>query len=117
MSQPGFWVSPEFCAEQLISLMDSSRLAEYLIQERSSDKAAWQSKLMLALCEYYSCISQQITLISDIVSHVPEYNEDVGKDEFFVSEKEAAIMTSLLSLMAITRNELEHKHRLSLTVH
>mgnify|MGYP003642226182 CR=1 FL=1 len=117
MSRLGFWVSPEFCAEQLISLMDSSRLIEHLIQENSSDKAAWKSKLMLTLCEYYSCISQQIALISDIVLQEPEHNEDTGKEEFFVSEKEAAIMTSLLSLMTITRNELEHKHRLSLTVH
>ena len=117
MSTSGFWVSSEFCAEQLVSLTDSSRLLEYLIQENSSDKNAWRNNLMLTLCEYYSCISQQISLISGIVLQDPDHNEASGEDEFFVSEKDATMMTSLLSLMGVSRYELQYRYRLSLTIH
>lgn len=114
----GLWVSPDFLADQITELKELQYMIRYSIKEGVVEKKNWSDEGMLILMfEYYSCVTNQLKILYDVLVTKPKLNQKIKGEEYFINSENLSMLLSLTSLASVNELSLRYDHRISFTVH
>ena len=112
-----YWMNPELLSAQMADIAKTKKYLRLLIKENAGEQKAWDSELMLLLCEYIAVVNQYLEALTEVLLASPVYNEKTKKNEFVVSQRQAEILKAHASLITISDFDLNYTHGISLTMH
>tara|TARA_R100001594_G_scaffold88398_1_gene122657 strand:- start:415 stop:771 length:357 start_codon:yes stop_codon:yes gene_type:complete len=105
------------CVERIDECLERRKVIKAFIQTSSDDEDAWNSELMMLLCEYYSINCRYAELMNEIVLSPASFNEETEEELVTVDATKYNILSSYSKLMIVDEAELKYEHGINLSVH
>lgn len=112
-----YWVDPILLDGQISGLVKDKRIVKQLIKDNASLETAWDSNLMVTLCDYHCYTYQILQLFMEIHKSPRKHNPDSKKEEYLITPEQREDIINQSNLLKFLDLELYTRHGVSLTLH
>tara|TARA_R110000824_G_scaffold17084_2_gene69875 strand:+ start:4807 stop:5163 length:357 start_codon:yes stop_codon:yes gene_type:complete len=105
------------CIERINDCLKRRKVVKAFIQTSNDDEDAWNSELMMLLCEYYSINCRYAELMSEIILSPAAAAGTTGEELVTVDVTKYSILSSYSKLMIVDEAELKYGHGINLFIH
>jgi hypothetical protein len=105
------------CIERIDDCLERRKVIKAFIQTSVDNENAWNSELMMLLCEYYSINCRYAELMNEIILSPASVDEVTEEELVTVDVTKYNILSSYSKLMIVDEAELKYRHGINLYIH